>query len=199
MDSKNNNRYYMSFVRDGKVTEQHILDSDELVRVFTAIARNKGCDVEVYGGKVQGKKYSANGDMSITNITETKKKYWCKTIRCVETDQMFATIRDCSIKTGIPYMTIVNCIKNKNATRELHFVLHDGDIPEEIRVKKDELRNILRKSNKRGNAKTILCLNNGRRFNSVMEVLSEYRLSNNTFYRNMKSGKPTNGLRFQYV
>lgn len=49
-------------------------------------------------------------------------KYWERSVRCVETGQVFRSIRDCSEKTGIPYMTIVNCIKNKNATRGVHFV-----------------------------------------------------------------------------
>lgn len=49
-------------------------------------------------------------------------KYWERSVRCVETRQVFRSIRDCSEKTGIPYTTIVNCIKNKNATRGVHFV-----------------------------------------------------------------------------
>ncbi len=53
---------------------------------------------------------------------EKRKKYWERPVRCVETGQVFLSIRECSEKTGIPYMTISNCIKNKNATRGLHFV-----------------------------------------------------------------------------
>lgn len=51
-----------------------------------------------------------------------KIKYWERSVRCVETGQVFRSVRDCCEKTGIPYMTIVNCIKNKNATRGVHFV-----------------------------------------------------------------------------
>lgn len=200
MDPESHNRYYMSFVRNGKVIEQHVLYSNEQVQVFTAIGRKKGCEVEVYGvDMLENPTYPNNNDISIINITEPENKDWSKTIRCVETGQIFATIRDCSKKTGIPYMTIYNCINNKNATRGLHFVLHDGDIPEEIKAKKDELRNCLRKANKGRCSKSIICLNDGRKFTSVMELLSEYRLSSNTFYRNMRLGKTTNGLRFQYV
>ena len=199
MDPESHNRYYMSFVRNGKVIEQHVLDSEEQVQVFTAIGRKKGCEIEVYGICLSENRIDANNDISIKNITEAEKKDWIKTIRCVETGQIFATIRDCSKKTGIPYMTIYNCINNKNATRGLHFVLHDGDIPEEIKAKKDELRNCLRRVNKGRCSKSIICLNDGRKFTSVKELLSEYRLSSNTFYRNMRLGKTTNGLRFQYV
>ncbi len=53
---------------------------------------------------------------------EKKKKYWERPVLCVETGQVFSSIRECSDKLGIPYMTITNCIKNKNATRGVHFV-----------------------------------------------------------------------------
>lgn len=49
------------------------------------------------------------------------KKRWERCVRCVETGQVFSSIRECSKAVGIPYMTIVNCIKRKNATRGLHF------------------------------------------------------------------------------
>lgn len=53
---------------------------------------------------------------------EKHKKYWERPVLCVETGQVFGSIRECSDKLGIPYMTITNCIKNKNATRGVHFV-----------------------------------------------------------------------------
>lgn len=52
---------------------------------------------------------------------EKRKKYWERPVRCVETGQVFSSIRECSDHTGIPYMTIANCIKRKNATRGVHF------------------------------------------------------------------------------
>ena len=51
-----------------------------------------------------------------------QKKYWERRVMCVETGQIFPSIRDCSEKTGIPYMTINNCIRRGNATRGVHFV-----------------------------------------------------------------------------
>lgn len=53
---------------------------------------------------------------------EKRKKYWERPVLCVETGQIFPSVRDCSDKTGIPYMTIINCIRNGNATRGVHFV-----------------------------------------------------------------------------
>lgn len=61
------------------------------------------------------------------------KKYWERSVMCVATGQVFSSIRQCSERTGIPYMTIVNCIKNGNATRGLHFVnaqKAEGENPE---------------------------------------------------------------------
>lgn len=197
MNTNPKTRYFLAFTKDDKVTELHVLYSDDQVKVFTAIARNKGCKVEVFGIEIQEKELS-NNTITVKNITETKKKDWSKTIRCVETGKIYATIRECSNQTGIPYMTIYNCINNKNATRGLHFVLHDGDIPDIIRKKKEELYSSLYANKKRTTKKT-LCLNDGRMFNSVQEVLTEYHLSSNTFYHNMRLGKPINGLRFQYV
>ncbi len=52
---------------------------------------------------------------------EKRKKYWERPVLCLETGQIFSSIRECSDKLGIPYMTICNCIKNKNATRGVHF------------------------------------------------------------------------------
>ena len=53
---------------------------------------------------------------------EKRKKYWERPVLCVETGQVFSSIRECSDKLGIPYMTITNCITNGNATRGVHFV-----------------------------------------------------------------------------
>lgn len=54
-------------------------------------------------------------------VRKKKKKFWERRVVCVETGQIFPTIRYCSEKTGIPYMTIVNCIRRGNATRGVHF------------------------------------------------------------------------------
>ena len=50
------------------------------------------------------------------------KKYWDRPVLCVETGEVYRTIKECSKQTGIPYMTITNCIKNGNSTRGFHFV-----------------------------------------------------------------------------
>ena len=185
-------RYYLSFIKNDKVKETHVLYSIEQVQVFTAIARNKGCEVEVYGIENQEKK-SSNNNININSIIDTKKKDWNKTIRCVETGQIFPTIRDCSNKTGIPYMTIYNCVNNKNATRGLHFVLcedEDGEVLVNNREGK-ELPNYRKK---------ILCTTTGELFESVTKVFETYpQIPLNSFYYNMRRNKPVKGLMFEYV
>lgn len=49
------------------------------------------------------------------------KRTWNTPIRCVETDTEYKSVRDCSSATGIPYMTIYNCVKNKNAHKQTGF------------------------------------------------------------------------------
>ena len=52
-----------------------------------------------------------------------RMKNWKRPVLCVETGQVFGSVRECSDHTGLPYMTITNCIKNGNATRGLHFAI----------------------------------------------------------------------------
>lgn len=51
------------------------------------------------------------------------QKKWKLPVMCVETGQVFKSLTECSNHIGLPYMTIMNCIKNKNATRGLHFMV----------------------------------------------------------------------------
>ena len=51
-----------------------------------------------------------------------KTKLWRLTVMCVETGQVFGSVTECSSHIGLPYMTIMNCIKHGNGTRGLHFI-----------------------------------------------------------------------------
>lgn len=57
--------------------------------------------------------------------TGYQSKNWKKVVLCIETGQTYSSMRECSAQTHIPYMTIANCIKNRNATRGMHFVQID--------------------------------------------------------------------------
>lgn len=73
---------------------------------------------------------TSDGTVSIVTDTEPKTGYqsknWKKVVLCIETGQMYSSMRECSVRTHIPYMTIANCIKNRNATRGMHFVQIEG-------------------------------------------------------------------------
>lgn len=63
-------------------------------------------------------------------VKRNKNKSWERRVMCVETGKVYGSIRKCSADVGIPYMTVVNCIKNGNATRGYHFI--DVDFIETI-------------------------------------------------------------------
>ena len=69
--------------------------------------------------------HARSSKTSVKQKVGIRQNGWERPVKCVETGQVFRSIRDCCEKTGIPYMTIVNCIKNKNATRGVHFVNAD--------------------------------------------------------------------------
>lgn len=87
-------------------------------------------DAEIQRSRLRWKKSLERPNIDIFNNKSVAKKpkklkpkkYWERPVMCVETLQVFRSIRECSEHTGIPYMTITNCIKNGNATRGVHFV-----------------------------------------------------------------------------
>lgn len=68
-------------------------------------------------------------ERNLNNITtpRIKKNNWARKVVCVETNEVFDSMRRCSEVLGIPYTTIVNCIKNKNPTRGVHFKLQGNN------------------------------------------------------------------------
>lgn len=72
---------------------------------------------------IETQRYRVEEKSDVTKPKKVKeKKKWERPVLCIETGQYYCSIRECSEHTGIPYMTIVNCIKNGNATRGVHFV-----------------------------------------------------------------------------
>lgn len=138
--------YLVSVFVDGKhINSYFSVCLDDLV---TIRALHKGCEVSIFdlqdfttlskeqveneikkSGERWKKSLERRPEKPVVRPSAQKKpkkkkskKYWERQVMCVETGQVFPTIRDCSEKTGIPYMTISNCIRRKNATRGVHFV-----------------------------------------------------------------------------
>lgn len=49
-------------------------------------------------------------------------KYWERPVRCVETGQVFPTIKECSEHLGVSHKSIWNAINSGRARHGLHFV-----------------------------------------------------------------------------
>lgn len=189
----------MTFTQCGKVIEQHFLDTEEQIQVFTAIARTKGYETEVYqiGSSEKPSSSKADNGIKIIKITDPEKQSWNKAIMCVETKQIFPSIKECSKKYGIAYKSLYNAIRSGSPRKGLHFVLYDGECPKSVRT------SLLSQNNKKyynRYIRKVLCVTTGHIFNSVSEIFTVYpNISLKTFYYYMKRGKPVKGLQFQYI
>jgi hypothetical protein len=138
--------YLISVFVDGKSVNSYF--SENLDDLVTIKALHKNCEIQIYDldnfvrlapdqvereiikSGQRWKKSLEKPDVveTVPQLSkekpkkEKRKKCWERPVLCVETGQVFSSIRECCDKVGIPYMTIMNCIKNKNATRGVHFV-----------------------------------------------------------------------------
>lgn len=140
--------YLVSVFMGGKCVHSYF--SNDLDDLVTITALYKGCDLSIYNliqyrslkpdeiyeevvksrqrWKESFEKHEETPPPPPPEITDKPKpqkriKYWKRPVVCMETGQVFGSVRECSDHIGLPYMTITNCIKNKNATRGLHFAI----------------------------------------------------------------------------
>ena len=190
-------RYFISFIRDGKVTEMHILESEEQVKRFSFIAWVKGCNVELHTIEGWDEPSTPGNGMDIKTITDVGETEWCKCVQCVETGEIFPSVRECSRKYGINYKSLYNAIRSGNPRKGLHFKPFNGEIPENVKVQRSDF---FKRGKRKVYGKMVLCVTTGRMFKSVKDMLKAYpQVSCTSFYRNMKEGKPVEGLVFQYI
>lgn len=196
MAEDTNTRYFLTLFKDGKVTDLHVLESEEQVKVLAAIGRAKGCDSEVHRIDLPGTSSPDGHDIGIKNISSLsnqKKMGWCKCVKCVETGEVFPSIRECSRKFGIIYRSLVNALKSGNPRNGFHFVFLGKDLSKNVKVAKKVYA-------PKGYGKKVLCVTTGQLFNSVSELFSTYpEISSNAFYYNMKRKRPVKGLFFRYL
>ena len=50
------------------------------------------------------------------------KKYWARPVMCVETGQVFGSIRECCERLGLSHKSLWNAINSGNARNGLHFI-----------------------------------------------------------------------------
>lgn len=132
-------RYFISVFVEGH--NVYMFFATHLHDLATVKAIYRTCDIEVYdifenarlspkqvraeiarAGVFLQKKYEETPPPPpIAEKKISRGKNWARSVLCVETGQIFNTVRECCEVTGIPYMTIINCIKNGNATRNVHF------------------------------------------------------------------------------
>lgn len=186
------NTYLTCYIKNGKVIEQLFLKPDE-VRTMEAVGRSKGYETETFVIDLSKKVEKVESDITPTGQCQAKKRTWNKWIRCVETGQVFPTVRECSKQMGIPYTTIINCVKKGNATRGYHFVLESNRF--------ESFRNIQNhnKNKSKVPSKKIMCITNGERYDSVKDCLRACSLSVSSLYRALQKGTLAKGLLFKYL
>lgn len=187
------NTYLTCYIKNGKVIEQLFLNMPDEVRTMEAVGRSKGYETETFVIDLSGKVEKVESDITQTEQCQAQKRSWNKWIRCMETGQVFPTVRECSNQMKIPYTTIINCVKNGNATRGFHFVIESERFESFRKIQnhnKDQRRVPFRK---------IICITNGVRYDSVKDCLRACNLSVSSLYRALQKGTPAKGLLFKYL
>lgn len=127
MDNPNN--YFVTFLKDEKVKEQHYCATIDQVRTLQAVARSKNCtlnyikltsDAEETKDDVE---VQENGSQSESPQT---RNGWCRQIICVETGMIFRSVIDCSKHFKISYKSIWNAAHSGRERHGFHFKFTGG-------------------------------------------------------------------------
>lgn len=194
MAETSSNTYLTCYIKNGKVIDQFFLNMPDEVKTMEAVGRAKGYETEthVICSSDEEREETAGSDIAQQELFQEPKRPWNKWIKCVETGQVFPTVRECCKSMDIPYMTIYNCIKNKNATRGYHFVIESNRF--EAFRNMDNHNKDLRGMPPR----KVMCLTNGVIYDSVKDCLRACHLPVSSFYRALHGGTPIKGLLFKY-
>ncbi len=112
-------RYLLAFRKYEKVTELIYCYGEEEVATMAVVARSKGCDIEVFslGDDVIPVMVKIPNEV----VLGTKKK-WEKAVKCIETGETFASIRECSKRHGVTYKSLFNALNSGNPRNGKHYV-----------------------------------------------------------------------------
>lgn len=179
------------YYKNNKVIDQHFLNSPGEVKTLEALGRSKGFEVETYTierDSTHNKVEVSKTGETLSEKAKQPKRPWNKWIRCVETGQLFPSVKECSIQLGLPYKSVWNALNNGFAWDGMHFVF-ENKISESFRnYNKPEIQ-----------SRKILCVTTGNCYQSVKECLQACQLPTTSFYRALNNGSPIKGLVFRYM
>ncbi len=140
---KKHNYLVSVFVRGRNVNSYFSENLDDLV---TIKALHKNCEINIFDllsfttmpksqVEIEIKKSGERWKKSMERVAETPKrssqtlitkrqkvkKYWERPVVCVETGQLFSSIRECSEHLGISHKSIWNAINSGKPRHGLHF------------------------------------------------------------------------------
>ena len=192
--AETSNTYITCYIKKGKVVELFFLNSQDEATTMEALGRKKGYETETL--------VMTNDWLPSRSVTEVEstlyvspkkqkvKKYWDRPVKCVETGQVFKSIRECCDHLGLSYKSVWNAINSGNARDGYHFVF------EEQRL--ETWGNVEHYTGSPRQRK-ILCVTNGICYDSVKDCLRDCHLPVNSFYRALHSGSFIKGLLFRYA
>lgn len=93
---------------------------------FSTLTKSE-VDAEIRKSGERWKKSVVKSDTSLQRVVRKTirpkvNKFWERPVRCVETGQVFSSIRECSEHLGISHKSIWNAINSGRARHGLHFV-----------------------------------------------------------------------------
>ena len=122
MDSPNN--YFVMFLKDEKVKEQHYCQTIDQVKTLQAIARSQNCTLNYV--KLTKDAEEIKEDVEVqekVNQSESPQTRdgWCRQILCVETGIIFRSVVECAKHFKISYKSIWNAAHSGRERSGLHF------------------------------------------------------------------------------
>ncbi len=180
-------KYFVHFVSNGKVVNSEFCRTLEEVKVFRAIATGKGYDFEVFD--IYDDKEEVEETTETVSEPTKEKVVWERKVRCVETGQVFSSIRECSEHLGISHKSIWNAMNSGKQRKGLHFVSVTS--PSAATTKRQKRRKRCARTQK------YICVTTNQIFNSSGECMAVCGMPATSFYRALKQGKPINGLVFK--
>ena len=119
-----NNYLIAVFNKNGK--NDGLYYSDDLSELQTIKAVHKGCEIQI--SDIRDARF-LSGDLIEKEVQANNVKKmrigWSFAIRCVETDEVFKSIRVCSIEKNIPYKILYASIRNHAGIKGFHYVFED--------------------------------------------------------------------------